>query len=197
MKPTYEWPCKHFWHAKQCLYSFRKFSVISSIVINPVYCKIPSSKQTKKTLRGDMDMIRMYFLYRFIQVFGIGKFYSFNLMDERLIKLIFRGALYSQYPQGWNCFARSSGQERGHPVCLVRQTGQVIWINNKHTFVFVDNQTCVLCYYRQNAKWREGRSQCERPRTYDKFYQKTPGNFQTLVRLKAFFALKILIYFNQ
>jgi len=33
---------------------------------------------------------------------------------------------------------------------------------------------------RQNAKWREGRSQCERPRTYDKFYQKTPGNFQAL-----------------
>ena len=30
----------------------------------------------------------------------------------------------------------------------------------------------------QNTKWREGRSPCERPRTYDKFYQKTPGNFQ-------------------
>ena len=34
----------------------------------------------------------------------------------------------------------------------------------------------------QNDKWREGRTQCERPRTYDKFYQKTPGNFQALVR---------------
>merc|ERR1719348_617189 len=33
---------------------------------------------------------------------------------------------------------------------------------------------------KQNDKWREGRSQCERPRTYDKFYQKTPGNFQAL-----------------
>jgi len=31
---------------------------------------------------------------------------------------------------------------------------------------------------KQNIKWREGRSPCERPRTYDKFYQKTPGNFQ-------------------
>jgi hypothetical protein len=31
---------------------------------------------------------------------------------------------------------------------------------------------------KQNTKWREGRSPCERPRTYDKFYQKTPGNFQ-------------------
>eukprot|EP00092_Neocalanus_flemingeri_P015073 GFUD01016281.1.p1 GENE.GFUD01016281.1~~GFUD01016281.1.p1 ORF type:complete len:303 (-),score=85.92 GFUD01016281.1:47-922(-) len=31
---------------------------------------------------------------------------------------------------------------------------------------------------KQNSKWREGRSPCERPRTYDKFYQKTPGNFQ-------------------
>ena len=30
----------------------------------------------------------------------------------------------------------------------------------------------------QNTKWRQGRSPCERPRTYDKFYQKTPGNFQ-------------------
>ena len=134
---------------------------------------------TPETLSGVRSMDRK--VPDVFDVFGIGKFYSFNLMDERLIKLIFRGALYSQYPQGWNCFARSSGQERGHPVCLVRQTGQVIWINNKHTFVFVDNQTCVLCYYRQNAKWREGRSQCERPRTYDKFYQKTPGNFQALV----------------
>ena len=34
---------------------------------------------------------------------------------------------------------------------------------------------------KQNLKWREGRSPCERPRTYDKFYQKTPGNFQALV----------------
>ena len=35
---------------------------------------------------------------------------------------------------------------------------------------------------KQNMKWREGRrSPCERPRTYDKFYQKTPGNFQALV----------------
>lgn len=33
---------------------------------------------------------------------------------------------------------------------------------------------------KQNIKWREGRSPCERPRTYDKFYQKTPGNFQAL-----------------
>jgi len=31
---------------------------------------------------------------------------------------------------------------------------------------------------KQNTKWREGRSPCERPRTYDKFYQKTPLNFQ-------------------
>jgi len=31
---------------------------------------------------------------------------------------------------------------------------------------------------KQNNKWREGRSPCERPRTYDKFYQKTPLNFQ-------------------
>jgi len=31
---------------------------------------------------------------------------------------------------------------------------------------------------KQNTKWREGRSPCERPRTYDKFYMKTPGNFQ-------------------
>ena len=31
---------------------------------------------------------------------------------------------------------------------------------------------------KQNTKWREGRSPCERPRTYDKFYKKTPGNFQ-------------------
>ena len=30
---------------------------------------------------------------------------------------------------------------------------------------------------KQNRKWRERRSTCERPRTYDKFYQKTPGNF--------------------
>ena len=30
---------------------------------------------------------------------------------------------------------------------------------------------------KQNRKWREKRSTCERPRTYDKFYQKTPGNF--------------------
>ena len=36
---------------------------------------------------------------------------------------------------------------------------------------------------KQNDKWREGRSHCERPRTYDKFYQKTPGNFQALVSL--------------
>ena len=34
---------------------------------------------------------------------------------------------------------------------------------------------------KQNMKWREGRSPCERPRTYDKFYQKTPGNFQAPV----------------
>ena len=35
---------------------------------------------------------------------------------------------------------------------------------------------------KQNMKWRGGgRSPCERPRTYDKFYQKTPGNFQALV----------------
>jgi len=33
---------------------------------------------------------------------------------------------------------------------------------------------------KQNDKWREGRTQAERPRTYDKFYQKTPGNFQAL-----------------
>jgi len=32
----------------------------------------------------------------------------------------------------------------------------------------------------QNDKWREARTQEERPRTYDKFYQKTPGNFQAL-----------------
>jgi len=31
---------------------------------------------------------------------------------------------------------------------------------------------------KQNNKWREGRSPCERPRTYDKFYQKTPLNYQ-------------------
>ena len=31
---------------------------------------------------------------------------------------------------------------------------------------------------KQNTKWREGRSPCERPRTYDKFYQKTPLNYQ-------------------
>jgi len=30
---------------------------------------------------------------------------------------------------------------------------------------------------RQDSKWRQDRSTCERPRTYDKFYQKTPGNF--------------------
>ena len=79
---------------------------------------------TPETLSGVRSMDRK--VPDVFDVFGIGKFYSFNLMDERLIKLIFRGALYSQYPQGWNCFARSSGQERGHPVCLVRQTGQVI-----------------------------------------------------------------------
>ena len=37
---------------------------------------------------------------------------------------------------------------------------------------------------KQNDKWREGRSHCERPRTYDKFYQKTPGNFQALVSFR-------------
>ena len=31
---------------------------------------------------------------------------------------------------------------------------------------------------RQTARWQQGRSPCERPRTYDKFYQKLPGNFQ-------------------
>ena len=31
---------------------------------------------------------------------------------------------------------------------------------------------------KQNTKWREGRSPCERPRTYDKFYQKTPLSYQ-------------------
>ena len=31
----------------------------------------------------------------------------------------------------------------------------------------------------QGRKWSERRSSCERPRTYDKFYQKTPGNFQS------------------
>ena len=36
----------------------------------------------------------------------------------------------------------------------------------------------------QDSKWREGRSQCERPRTYDKFYQKTPGNFQPSVSIR-------------
>ena len=30
----------------------------------------------------------------------------------------------------------------------------------------------------QGSKWAARRSSCERPRTYDKFYQKTPGNFQ-------------------
>ena len=48
-------------------------------------------------------------------------------------------------------------------------------------------------------QWREGRSQCERPRTYDKFYQKTPGNFQALVgKLKipiAVFVLFVLSHF--
>jgi len=32
--------------------------------------------------------------------------------------------------------------------------------------------------WEQGAKWAQRRSPCERPRTYDKFYQKTPGNFQ-------------------
>lgn len=32
--------------------------------------------------------------------------------------------------------------------------------------------------WEQGSKWAARRSSCERPRTYDKFYQKTPGNFQ-------------------
>lgn len=32
--------------------------------------------------------------------------------------------------------------------------------------------------WEQGSKWAQRRSPCERPRTYDKFYQKTPGNFQ-------------------
>ena len=79
---------------------------------------------TPVTLSGVRSMDRK--VPDVFDVFGIGNFYSFNLMDGRLIKIISRGALYPQYPQGWNCFARSCDKEGGHPVCLVRQTGQVI-----------------------------------------------------------------------
>jgi hypothetical protein len=30
----------------------------------------------------------------------------------------------------------------------------------------------------QLSKWQDRSSPCERPRTYDKFYQKLPGNYQ-------------------
>ena len=33
-------------------------------------------------------------------------------------------------------------------------------------------------YQEQMHKWQDRSSPCERPRTYDRFYQKLPGNFQ-------------------
>ena len=38
--------------------------------------------------------------------------------------------------------------------------------------------TVTMMITSQGSKWAARRSSCERPRTYDKFYQKTPGNFQ-------------------
>ena len=47
----------------------------------------------------------------------------------------FRGSVHPQHPQGWDCSARPRGQEGGHPVCLVRQAGQVILKNaSKYCF---------------------------------------------------------------
>jgi len=42
-----------------------------------------------------------------------------------------------------------------------------------------DRETWELRLRAQGRKWSDRRSSCERPRTYDKFYQKTPGNFMS------------------
>lgn len=42
--------------------------------------------------------------------------------------------------------------------------------------------TMTMMITSQGSKWAARRSSCERPRTYDKFYQKTPGNFQVGLR---------------
>jgi hypothetical protein len=60
MEPTQVPPRNAFRYVIDLLYEFRKFSMIASIVTVMLEVKIKSSEQTKRTLCGDVYIIRRY-----------------------------------------------------------------------------------------------------------------------------------------